>query len=331
MTTTTGTATAAAAPPLTDDCVQPFLIDASGLNGRFVRLGEAIDGILDRHDYPDPVKVLLGEFLALGAGLATALKYDGVFTIQTKGDGPVPMMVADVTSDGDLRGFAQVSGEVPDAESIGDAPVPRLLGGGYLAFTVDPGPGMDRYQGIVELSGATLEDCVHHYFQQSEQFATALKLAAGRAADGGWRAGYLSIQRLPEEGGLAGASAGDHVEGEASGGEDDWRRAVMLLATAKTDEMLDPELTPDRLLFRLFHEDGVRVFEPRALADRCRCSRSRTGRMLIALGRDELSDLKLADGTVEVTCQFCNTTERFSDADLDAFEAEINRNEEIPQ
>lgn len=308
---------AQSAPALTDDCVQPFLIDASGVNGRLVRLGGAIDGILARHSYPDPVKRLLGEFLALGAGLATALKYDGVFTLQTKGDGPVPMMVADVTSEGAVRGFAQVTGETPAPEAIGDAPVPRLLGGGYLAFTVDQGADMDRYQGVVELSGATLEDCVHHYFEQSEQFSSAIKLSAGTARDGCWRAACLSVQRLPDEGGT-GAQAREETE-------DDWRRAVMLMATAKEAELLDPDLTPDQLLFRLFHEDGVRVFEPRALDDRCRCSRGRSGRMLIALGREELTDLKLDDGTVEVTCQFCNRSERFTDADLDAVEAEVAR------
>lgn len=307
---------ATTAPKLDDDCVQPFLIDASGLNGRLVRLGEAIDQILDRHDYPAPVKKLLGEFLALGAGLATALKYDGVFTLQTKGDGPVPLMVADVTSDGAVRGYAQVTGETPSEAEIGDAPVPRLLGGGYMAFTVDQGEDMDRYQGIVELSGGTLEDCVHHYFEQSDQFSSAIKLAAGAGRDGGgWRAASLSVQRLPDEGGT-GARAREETE-------DDWRRAVMLMATAKEAELLDPDLTPDQLLFRLFHEDGVRVFEPRALVDRCRCSRERSGRMLIALGRDDLDDMKLDDGTIEVTCQFCNRSERFSDADLDAVEAEI--------
>lgn len=307
--------TAHAAPALTDDCVQPFLIDASGVTGRLVRLGAAIDRILDRHPYPDPVKKLLGEFLALGAGLAGALKYDGVFTLQTKGDGPVPMMVADVTSDGAVRGFAQVTGETPPEAAIGDAPVPKLLGGGYLAFTVDQGPDMERYQGVVELSGGTLEDCVHHYFEQSEQFASAVKLAAGKGRDGHWRAATLCVQRLPEEGGV-GARAAEETE-------DDWRRAVVLMATAKEAELLDPGLTPDALLFRLFHEDGVRVFDPRRLEDSCRCSRERSGRMLVALGRDELADLKLEDGTVEVTCQFCNRSERFSDADLDAFEAAL--------
>lgn len=306
---------AQAAPALTDDCVQPFLIDASGVNGRLVRLGGAIDGILSRHAYPEPVKRLLGEFLALGAGLATALKYDGVFTLQTKGDGPVPLMVADVTSDGAVRGFAQVTGDVPATETIGDAPVPRLLGEGYLAFTVDQGGDMDRYQGIVELSGGTLEDCVHHYFEQSEQFTSSLKLSAGTARDGQWRAACLSVQRLPDEGGT-GESAQEETE-------DDWRRAVMLMATAKEAELLDPELTPDQLLFRLFHEEGVRVFEPRRIDDRCRCSRERSGRMLVSLGRGELEDLKLDDGTVEVTCQFCNRVERFTDTDLDAVEAEI--------
>jgi molecular chaperone Hsp33 len=311
-----------AATKLTDDCVQPFMIDATGVNGRMVRLGSAIDDILARHDYPDVVKQLLGEFLALGAGLAAALKYEGVFTLQTKGDGPVPLMVADVTADGAVRGYAQVTGETPSPQAIGDAPIPKLLGDGYLAFTVDQGQDMELYQGIVELSGGTLEDCVHHYFEQSDQFSSAIKLSAGTARDGTWRAASLSVQRLPDEGGT-GAKAREESE-------DDWRRAVTLMATAKQGELLDPELTPDQMLFRLFHEDGVRVFDPRPLVDRCRCSRDRSGRMLVALGRDEISDLKLDDGTVEVTCQFCSRSEHFTDGDLDTVEAQVKAEETNP-
>ena len=299
---------------LSDDCVQPFLIDRSGLHGRLVRMGPEIDAILSRHDYPDSVKALLGEFLALGAGLATALKYAGVFTLQTKGDGPVPMMVADVRPDGAVRGYAQVADAVPEAETVAEAPVRRLLGDGYMAFTVDQGQDMDRYQGIVRLDGDTLEDCVHHYFEQSEQLASVVKLAAGRTADGTWRAGYLSVQRMPPTG-----EEGAHSIEEL---EDDWRRALAMLATVGRDELLDPAIAPHRLLYRLFHEEGVRVFEPRALHDTCRCSRPRIADMLLAMGREETAEMKDETGRVEVTCQFCNRTERFTDGDLDAFQAE---------
>ncbi|MBO6837948.1 MAG: Hsp33 family molecular chaperone HslO [Alphaproteobacteria bacterium] len=303
----------AASNPVTDDVVQPFMIDATGLHGRMVKLGPSVDAILKRHGYPDAVQHLLAEMLALGAGLSAALKFDGIFTLQTKGDGPVPMLVADVTSDGVLRGYAQVKGTVPPLHEVVQAPVPKLLGKGYLAFTVDQGQHMERYQGIVELEGATVEECVHRYFAQSDQFASAVKLAAGRRPDGTMGAAALLVQRLPDEG-------GDQSIGHAD--EDDWRRACMLMETATGEEMLDPSLPPNDLLYRLFHEDGVRVFEPRPIVEKCRCSRDRIETVLASMERESLDDLKLEDGTLEVVCEFCSRKETFTDAQLDQARAQ---------
>lgn len=291
-----------------DDVVQPYMIDATGLHGRMVKLGGSVDTILSRHGYPEPVRLLLAEFLALSAGLAAALKYEGVFTLQTKGDGPVPMLVADVTSDGHMRGFASVKGDIPDLHDVMAAPVPKLLGQGYLAFTVDQGQHMERYQGIVALEGATLEECVHRYFEHSDQFASAVKLSAGRRPDGTMGSAALLVQRLPDEG-------GDQSIGTAD--EDAWRRAVTLMASAKPEEMLDPALPPNDLLFRLFHEDGVRVFDPRPVAERCRCSREKIEGVLLSLDPTALVDLKTPEGHYEVVCEFCSRAERFTDADLD--------------
>src|SRR5579862_5249617 len=184
-----------------DDLVQPFQIEPFALRGRLVRLGPLIDEILTRHAYPEPAAVMLGEAIALAVALAGALKYEGVFTLQTKGDGPIRMMVADITTAGAVRGYAQVDfarlAETPHAV----ASVPRFLGAGYLALTVDQGEHTDRYQGIVELQGASLAECVHHYFRQSEQVEAGLKVAVTRVAgaDGTprWRAGCLMIERLP--------------------------------------------------------------------------------------------------------------------------------------
>ena len=293
--------------PLTDDCVQPFMIDRTGLHGRMVKLGASVDTILSRHGYPDPVAYLLGEMLALCAGLAAALKFDGVFTLQTKGDGPVPMLVADVTSGGKMRGYAQVKGEVPPLHDVVAAPIPKLLGQGYLAFTVDQGSDMERYQGIVALEGATVEECVQRYFEQSEQFASTVKLCAGRRDDGSMAASALLVQRLPDEGGNEDIGKAD---------SDAWRRAVALMSSAKPEEMLDPGLPPNDLLYRLFHEDGVRVFPPQELVEECRCSRSKIEGVLKSLEPGALDDLKLDNGLIEVTCEFCSRTESFSDADL---------------
>jgi molecular chaperone Hsp33 len=185
-----------------DDFVRSFRLEAAGVRGRHVRLGRAIDTVLTQHDYPEPVSRLLGELIALAALLSSTIKYDGIFTVQTRGDGPLRMMVADVTSAGALRGYADFDADalavLPRDEEGGS--VPRLLGAGHLAFTVDQGPETERYQGIVALEGASLSDCAHNYFRQSEQIATAIRISADLTADG-WRAGALMLQREPSHGG----------------------------------------------------------------------------------------------------------------------------------
>lgn len=311
--------TGSTTPGPSDDLLQPFQIDVSGLRGRLVRLGPAVDAILTRHAYPDPVAHMLGEALALAAALAGGLKYDGVFTLQTKGDGAITMMVADVTSSGDLRGYAQFAADrlerARELAGGGDLSVPRLMGAGHLAFTVDQGPHTERYQGIVELTGATLADCVHHYFQQSEQIGTAVKLACGHGPEG-WRAAALVVQQMPREGGT-GEPGTTFGAADPERREEFWRRAVAFMGSSTTAELLDRDLDAKRLLYRLFHEDGVRVWPAHALRDRCRCTTARVESVLRSLSRDELADLQV-DGAVVVTCQFCNTARRYDDAALDA-------------
>jgi molecular chaperone Hsp33 len=290
---------------LPDDLVQPFQIDRTALRGRLVRLGPLVDGILKQHDYPEPVAAMLGEAVTLAVILAGMLKYDGVFTLQTKGDGPIRLLVADVTTAGDVRGYAQYdAGKLAKALNGNGAPVPRLLGAGYIAFTVDQGDKTDRYQGIVELQGATLAECAHHYFRQSEQVQAGIKVAVGH--DGAtWRAGGIMLQRLPTEGGGATAA-------ECEAQEDGWRRAMILMSSSRADELLDARLAPNDLLFRLFHEDGVRVWAPHPLAAKCRCSREKIERIIVALPRADLADLALPDGRLEVTCEFCSKRYEFA-------------------
>jgi molecular chaperone Hsp33 len=294
--------------PIADDLVQPFQIDPFQLRGRLVRLGPLVDQILTRHAYPEPVAQLLGEAIALAVALSRALKYEGVFTLQTKGDGPVRLMVADVTTAGAVRGYAQIdAAKLARARVSGDgaaqASVPRLLGAGVLALTVDQGEHTERYQGIVELVGATLADCIHHYFRQSEQVEAGIKVAVARVlADGkpSWRAGCLMIERLPPEEILR-----RDVE------DDGWRRAVILMSSCTTQELIDPTLGPHALLYRLFHEDGVRAYAPRRLEAQCRCSRARVENMLRALEPADLEDMKV-DGKVVVTCEFCSAVYPFA-------------------
>jgi molecular chaperone Hsp33 len=287
-----------------DDLIQPFKIEGQAVRGRLVRLGPLIDTMLDRHGYPDVAAALLGETVALAAALAGALKYDGVFTLQTKGDGPIRLLVADVTSDGDVRGYAQFDEKRLAAVTGGLLSVPKLLGAGYLAFTVDQGSHTERYQGIVELTGATLADCVHHYFRQSEQLDAVVKVAAGRATSG-WRAGALMLQRLPPS-----AGAADDVE-------DGWRRTLAFMASSTPDELLDAQLEPNDLLYRLFHEDGVRVFATADLRPGCRCSRERVERVLRSLPENEIETFKI-DGAISVTCEFCSANYAFSDEEVAA-------------
>src|SRR5438270_1571102 len=182
-----------------DDLVQPFRLDPFALRGRLVRLGPTVDRILSQHDYPDPVAAILGEAITLAIVLAGALKYDGIFTLQTKSDGPVRLIVADVSTDGAVRGYAQYDSERLEAAlepglRPGHSPsVPDLIGAGYIAFTVDQGEDTERYQAIVELVGATLAECAQHYFRQSEQVQAGIKLCVARSGTPGpngrrWRA-----------------------------------------------------------------------------------------------------------------------------------------------
>src|SRR5882724_9681573 len=203
----------------TDDLVQPFRIDPFALRGRLVRLGPAIDRILSQHDYPEPVAAMLGEAITLAVVLAGALKYDGIFTLQTKGDGPIRMMVADVSTTGAVRGYAQYDAaklEAALARARASSPsVPLLVGSGYIAFTVDQGEDTDRYQGIVELTGADLVECVQHYFRQSEQLQAGFKVAVVQQ-NGHWHSGVIMLQRLPRED----QSTAIEIDDDA------WRRAM---------------------------------------------------------------------------------------------------------
>ncbi len=307
-----------------DDIVLPFQIDPFALRGRIVRLGAVADTIIGRHNYPTVVAQLLAEAMALTAALAAALSYNGIFTLQAKGNGPVRLLVVDLSSEGDMRGYAQFDeARLPAvASSDGAASVPRLLGAGYLAFTVDQGPDTDRYQGIVELEGATLADCAHHYFRQSEQVETAIKLAADRVDCDGqrrWRAGALMVQRLaPEDaqGSEEGREPSRPLMQIREEIEEGWRRAIVLMGSATAAELIDPELPAWRLADRLFLAEGIRIYRPHALRHRCRCSEGRVERMLRSLPREEIETFMI-DGVVVITCEFCNARQEFNAGALD--------------
>ena len=280
--------------------------------------------MLDRRGYPEPVAIVLAEAIALTSALGGALKFDGTFTLQAVGDGPIKLLLADMTSAGALRGYAQCDTDRlseslsvwTSGEPIDDA-VPRLLGAGHLAFTVDQGPHTERYQGLVELVGDTLTACAEHYLRHSEQIDAGITVAAGRVVGAGgadaWRAAALMIQRMPETADTgATATASDWTREET---EDGWRRSRFLMDSVTLPQLLDPELTPDELLYRLFHEEAVRVYRTLPLTAACRCSRARVARTLRAMPHGEVAGMTI-DGEVIVTCEFCGATYAFDDLEL---------------
>ncbi len=279
-----------------DNFVKSFQLETSHIRGRIVRLGGALDEILSAHDYPEDVLHLTGETLVLGALLSSMLKYEGIFTLQTTGEGPVTMLVADMTSDGKVRACAAFRKEQLDKAQYKKDRA-ELLGKGYMAFTVDQGEFTDRYQGIVELKPESLLTSVQHYFTQSEQIATGIMMAVGKR-DGKWRATGIMVQQMPED-------TVTYNKDQSNVNEDDWRRAMVLLGSVKEDELLDPNLSGDDLLFRLFHEEGVRTFETHPLTHVCRCSPDRVKNILTTMSDEDVADITV-NGKIVMTCEFCS-------------------------
>lgn len=293
-----------------NDFVQPFLIDHSTIRGRLVRLEKSLNNILTAHNYPPVVSRHLAEQIVLAALLSATLTGDGILTVQAKGDGPVRFIVVDVLAGGIVRGYADVD-ELALAGVHGDS-LPHVLGKGYLAVTLDPGGAAERYQGIVELSGESMSDSFRGYFRQSQQ-AEVLVHVAVRTPDKKhkkWSAGGIIIERVPGEGGK---------ESELTPEEQEelWKRTGLFMNTLKDAEMLDAQVTPQNLLYRLFNEDGVWVYKLQPLKNGCRCSRKRVSSVLKSLPKEELIDSLDDEGKISVHCQFCNKRERYTKADIE--------------
>lgn len=306
-----------------DDTVLPFEIAALDLRGRLVRLGPAVDEILARHDYPTPVAKLLGEAIALTVLLGSALKIEGRFILQTQTDGPVRMLVVDFTSPSTMRACARFDkARVAAAVAEGKADAGALMGRGHLAMTIDQGADMSRYQGLVALEGGGLEEAAHEYFKRSEQIPTRVRLAVAEElspAQAGprhrWRAGGIMLQHLPKspsrvadlDPGDAPAGTAPHVVAE----DDHWVEGRSLIATVEDVELIDPSLSSERLVYRLFHERGVRVFRPVDVVAECSCSRSRVEAMLRSFPQADRDDM-VEDGMISVTCEFCSANYKFA-------------------
>ncbi len=297
-------------PPVPDMVISrgvlPFFLPNRPVRGRLVRLGALTDALLVRHSYHPTVAKLVGQALALAAGLSTALKFRGTFSLQAKGNGPVDMLLADCTDTGELRGYARSDAEMLETLLAASPSADAVLGSGYLAFTVDQG-GDNRHQGIVAIEGANLAAMALHYFATSEQLQCQIHLACEHT-EAGWRAGALILEKVAGAGGI-----GPEVDAEAQ--DESWRTATALAATLTDAELLDDTLPPEQLLFRLFHTEGVAADRARALSYGCRCSRARLSGVLQGFSDDDLDHMSV-DGTIVMTCEFCHYDFKFPRADM---------------
>jgi molecular chaperone Hsp33 len=317
-----------------DDMVMPFAVPELDARGRIVRLGPALDEAISRHGYPEPVARVLAEAVALTALLGTSLKFEGRFILQTQTDGPISMLVVDFETPGRFRACLRHDPEAIAA--LGPRPdTAGLLGNGTLAMTIDQGAHMSRYQGVVPLDAkASLEDAAHTYFAQSEQIPTQVRLAAALAHRGSaagavdttphWRAGGVLVQYLPDGAPerMPDLDPGDPPEGASAAADptaepDTWRTARLLAETTEDHEIIDPDIPAGALLYRLYHEQGVRVFDAQPLTHHCNCSKDRIGGILSRFSQDERDGLDDGNGVIVVTCEFCAQEYRFDPSEIE--------------
>ncbi len=285
--------------PLPDDShVLTFDLERANLRGRIIRLGGTLDQIIGAHDYPPAIGKLVAETVTLSVLLSSMLKYEGIFILQAQGDAAVTRLVSDVTSSGEVRATAGYDAEKLE-KLLAETPDPdirSLLGKGYIAFTVDQGEYMERYQGIVELKGHSLRDSIHHYFSQSEQIGTAIRMTVEKNEAGNWKAGAIMLQHVPDH---------SNIPQDVKPVAENWNRAQILLETCKDEELLDPKLHDETLLYRLFHEEGVRVYRPSSVSKGCRCTNEKLQSILALLSKED-REHATKDGKITMTCEFCN-------------------------
>lgn len=295
-----------------DDQVLPFQVQGRAARGRVARLGPAIDEILSRHDLPPVPARLLGDVVTLAALIGASLKFNGIFSVHLRGSGDVKLITADyVATDGasHLRGYIDIA---EDAD-LSDGDLLRLMGEQRaMVLTIDQGDKTERYQGVVPLDGPDIASAAMAYFKQSEQIPTFISLATSQLQTAGdqpkWRSGGLLVQHLPEGGIQSDAKRDDLAE--------DWNHVSIMAQSIRDDELTDPMLSGGDLIWRLFHEDGARVFDPAPVIAKCRCSRDRLLDTLKKFDHAELQSLLDDDGQVAANCQFCSATYLFTQGDL---------------
>ncbi len=265
------------------DTLQRFIFENAPIRGEIVRLDATWRAVLERRNYPSALRELLGEMMAAAALLSATLKFDGSMIMQIQGNGPVRLLVVECTSERTLRALAQWDNDVQPA------PLAELLGDGKLVITIDPKHNKERYQGIVNLEGDTIAEVLQHYLIHSEQLDTRLWLAANAQQAAG-----MLLQRLPHD------SSRDNAR---DSNEDAWPRAVHLGTTITPHELL--ELPASEIIYRLYHEEDVRLFDSEPVSFRCSCSRERVAGVLRMLGYDEVQSILREQGAVSVDCEFC--------------------------
>lgn len=305
-----------------DDIAIPFAVEPLAVRGRIVRLGETVSAILERHDYPDAVSRVIGEAAALTVLLGSSLKFDGQLQLQTKTDGPVDMIVIDFHTPDCIRAYARFDRQAVEALGKGPLPTSDLIGKGVLGLTIDQGSDMNRYQGIVALDGSGFEEAAQEYFDQSEQLPTRVRLAVAESFTGGKRrycAGGLMVQFLPSSSeNLRFAEPAESLDPSS----ELWNEALALANTTEDHELVDPNLSSERLLYRLFHERGVRVFPGQTIREACTCSQERVLSMIRSFSVGDRNAMVGDDGKIGVTCEFCSrhyefTAEEITPADSD--------------
>ncbi|MEM0986381.1 MAG: Hsp33 family molecular chaperone HslO [Pseudomonadota bacterium] len=280
-----------------------FQLEGQPVRGRIVRLSNAtLDPILRRHDYPDPIARLLGEALLLAVIVGTSLKFEGKLLVQAEGPGPITMLVAEYASNGDLRGYVRFDREkwgVLEDEAGVRPTISSVFGEKAVLgmIIIHDDPSMRPYQGVVPLTAPTLSACAEEYFERSEQVPTKIALGVGELKVTGsppvWQGGGIILQRV----------AADDARGDT---DDAWDTARILFHSVKDRELIDPDLSADQLLYRLFNEPGVRMEPAYRVIDACSCNEERLRGTLRGMPDASLRELVEADGTLSIDCQFCS-------------------------
>lgn len=291
------------------DCVLPFQLEASSIRGRLVRLDQELWKIIKQHAYPKVVNTYLAQATALSIALVNCFKFDGLFTLQISGNGPLRLLVIDISDQHNVRACARFDEQLIRDLSVGDAKnIQQVFGQGHMAFTIDPSVGEERYQGIVELTGTTLSESTHHFFRQSEQLETGIVLASGENEESELAGAALMIQRLP--------LSQDITHSDRENLDDQWIHALSLTGSVTRAELLNRALSNEELLHRLFWEEGARVYEPQSFAAQCRCSQEKIKDMLQNFSSDDRKEMVFND-KITITCEFCGTGYDFSEDEID--------------